>query len=626
MKTGFTTHTYEVYTNDGDRWTLDTMYNVEWRALDRAKALVAKDACNAVRVTSEDNEGTSKRKIIFEQNCSGKAQKHLTISRVDEAPLCKHINDYYQFDARTTIGRLLRTFLEERQITALELLFDYTELSILERHDNLLNQAVNRIANLQAKDAERKPFEIIDVLYDAFEEIKLRSKITEVNGGSLSMLKERKTQALIDFSTNKPQDMEPDFCVLSTFALLLSEAGDFSTKLKLITDLLDQETGKEALLLLDQLISEIMDCSGTIPDLINHEPEPARACEMLIQLTKGKVKIGKRSHPSLPFLNEAMANNSIPLTRKCLTEKVLAHIHSVKPLITGDRDDNRNALISIVRELTARTQLIGGPGMCAAVTLRAKITLKHGEDDLTKEESISSVLALIADPAVRLGYLLDLSQSELDGKYQKHIWEQLYKAEKNLLSISSLIPGIEDPKDAFVVLSELLQRLNQGTFEEPFHNALTSKINRYLRVLETALTSGKSIEQERPVTQENTPMAEEAKRSPNSTPAGTCIFSEGDAADCAYLLKSGNVEISTLRDDTKVILITLGPNQIFGELALIDGSPRSATATALTDCDLTVVTKESLETQIDGLNGFMKYWLLYLGERIRDLTDRVEKQ
>lgn len=619
MKAGFTTHTYEVFTNDGERWTLDTMYNVEWRARDRAKALVAKDACSAVRITSEDNEGAGKRKTLFEQKCSGKAQKHISISRIDEASLCKNIYDYYQFEARSTIGLLLKSFLEERQITALELLFDYTQLSVLERHDNLLNQAINRIANLQAEEAKRKPIEIIDVLYDAFEEIKERSKSANADDTYLARLKETKTQAFIDFSVSKLGDKESGFYVLSTFALLLGEAGDFSTKLKLATDFLDQETGKEALLFLDQLISEILDCSGTISDLINHEPEPARACQTLVQLTKGTVKINKRSHPSLALLNTAMANDRLPLTKSRLIDKVLAHIHSVKPLISGDREDNRDALISIVRELTERTRLIGGPGMCAAVTLRAKMSLKRGEEDLSREESITSVLALIADPAVRLGYLLDLSQSELDEKYQKHAWEQLHKAEKNLLSISSLIPGIEDPKDAFIVLSELLIRVKQGTFAKPFYDAITNKINKYLRLLETAIASGNRIVQEKPS------MAEQTSRGPNTTPAGTCIFNEGDAADCAYLLKSGNVEITTVRNDTNVTLITLGPNQIFGELALIDGSSRSATATALTDCELTVVSKDSLESQIDGLNGFMKYWLLYLGERIRDLTDRVEK-
>ncbi len=64
-------------------------------------------------------------------------------------------------------------------------------------------------------------------------------------------------------------------------------------------------------------------------------------------------------------------------------------------------------------------------------------------------------------------------------------------------------------------------------------------------------------------------------------PANTMIFHEGEIAYAAFLLKSGRVEISTLKDGRRVVLTTIMPNQLFGGLALIDGAPRSATATAI---------------------------------------------
>jgi CRP/FNR family transcriptional regulator, cyclic AMP receptor protein len=64
--------------------------------------------------------------------------------------------------------------------------------------------------------------------------------------------------------------------------------------------------------------------------------------------------------------------------------------------------------------------------------------------------------------------------------------------------------------------------------------------------------------------------------------AGDVIFREGDPATELLVVKSGTVEIRL----GKHLLGTLGERSIFGEMALIDKGPRSATAAALTDATL----------------------------------------
>ncbi len=69
-------------------------------------------------------------------------------------------------------------------------------------------------------------------------------------------------------------------------------------------------------------------------------------------------------------------------------------------------------------------------------------------------------------------------------------------------------------------------------------------------------------------------------------PASHRIFSEGDAADCAYLVEDGWVEILAENGDRQKSLSMIGPGEIFGEMGVIDGSPRSATAVAAENCRL----------------------------------------
>ncbi len=69
-------------------------------------------------------------------------------------------------------------------------------------------------------------------------------------------------------------------------------------------------------------------------------------------------------------------------------------------------------------------------------------------------------------------------------------------------------------------------------------------------------------------------------------PAGKIVFSENEIGDSFYILKEGSLEITKkIRDDldTQAELNTLEPYEFFGEMALVDESPRSATAKAVTD-------------------------------------------
>lgn len=72
--------------------------------------------------------------------------------------------------------------------------------------------------------------------------------------------------------------------------------------------------------------------------------------------------------------------------------------------------------------------------------------------------------------------------------------------------------------------------------------------------------------------------------------AGQVIFLQGYPADYAYIIQSGDVEIYLeLPDKTEQHIATLGIGEMFGELGILDDAPRSASARALTDCELQIM-------------------------------------
>ena len=76
---------------------------------------------------------------------------------------------------------------------------------------------------------------------------------------------------------------------------------------------------------------------------------------------------------------------------------------------------------------------------------------------------------------------------------------------------------------------------------------------------------------------------------------GEIIFHEGSVSDCAYVIEMGSIEIYTTTPQGEKILGTLGANEIFGEMGLIDGLPRSASARACETSVVFILTYQTFE-------------------------------
>jgi len=79
-------------------------------------------------------------------------------------------------------------------------------------------------------------------------------------------------------------------------------------------------------------------------------------------------------------------------------------------------------------------------------------------------------------------------------------------------------------------------------------------------------------------------------------PAKTELFSAGAPGDECYRVEKGSLKVSVIsKDGTERTLSIVGANSVIGELSMLDGRPRSATVTALTDCRLKYITRAEFQ-------------------------------
>jgi CRP-like cAMP-binding protein len=80
--------------------------------------------------------------------------------------------------------------------------------------------------------------------------------------------------------------------------------------------------------------------------------------------------------------------------------------------------------------------------------------------------------------------------------------------------------------------------------------------------------------------------------------AGAVLFEEGQQGDFMYVVQSGEVEIRRVVGETERVLAVLPPGEFFGEMAILNGRPRSATAVVRTAARLLVIEGKTFEAML----------------------------
>ncbi len=113
---------------------------------------------------------------------------------------------------------------------------------------------------------------------------------------------------------------------------------------------------------------------------------------------------------------------------------------------------------------------------------------------------------------------------------------------------------------------------------------------------------------------------------PGTYRKGETIFHTGDFGDALYVVGAGHVKIALPSDDgaEPAILTTIGPSGFFGELALLDGARRSATAVAMDSVTAMVLRRDAFDKLVEDQPALRRALLVALAAEIRRLTAQVQ--
>jgi uncharacterized membrane protein len=107
-------------------------------------------------------------------------------------------------------------------------------------------------------------------------------------------------------------------------------------------------------------------------------------------------------------------------------------------------------------------------------------------------------------------------------------------------------------------------------------------------------------------------------------PAGRVLFNYGDPGDSLYVIRSGEVEVF-FKDDTgsRIVLDTAKAGDVFGELSLLDGGPRTASVVATQDLEALRVDRANLDHFLKGHPAATLDLLTAMGRRLRATSEKL---
>lgn len=104
---------------------------------------------------------------------------------------------------------------------------------------------------------------------------------------------------------------------------------------------------------------------------------------------------------------------------------------------------------------------------------------------------------------------------------------------------------------------------------------------------------------------------------------GQVIFKEDSSGDWVYVIISGQVEISRTIDNKKYVLDVLKAGDVFGEMAFLGHTKRTAAATAVGDTVVGVIDRDSMDKEFNKLSSGFRAILISLVKRFRSMNDRI---
>ena len=190
----------------------------------------------------------------------------------------------------------------------------------------------------------------------------------------------------------------------------------------------------------------------------------------------------------------------------------------------------------------------------------------------------------------------------------------------SLLLVNNIGDRLRDLTKDYTAVNELIDQM-RFSLKKSMGESFMEKLGKYAAAFKTSMLPQKKSVEER-FAASGTKLSDGYSKPVQKFSKGTVIFKEGETGDSMYGVHWGSVGIYTgYGTPEEKCLTMLMPNTFFGEMGMVSGKPRSATAVALEDETIVEIIKENDFEELFSKNPPKAFMILsHLSSRLRKLT------
>ncbi|HXP95070.1 MAG TPA: hypothetical protein VN809_00060, partial [Telmatospirillum sp.] len=208
---------------------------------------------------------------------------------------------------------------------------------------------------------------------------------------------------------------EADYYSLVVLSRELVKHRNWLSKLERLVSYTHPDQRDQALTLLDGVFADLFGVATALQDFLGYQRNLADALCAIVDLCEGRFVANKSdAKDQIAAIAPLIADGRLAETRKSLMDRMLRQLASAQPLSRNDPSLEREAFRRVAFRLFRSGSLIGGADTAEALTRRF-VFMQEAGGRAGLRVAVGGVVALVADPAFAVSYLLDLAGTPLGG-------------------------------------------------------------------------------------------------------------------------------------------------------------------------------------------------------------------
>lgn len=463
--------TFEIQVLADKNWVIAELATDEGRAKAFADNLLQTGNHSAVRVVRDYRraDGLHTETVIQEKKAPERGGTDLSLAPIAEAPLCRELADFYGPEARLTMGRLLRKYLDEVVVTPSELLYDHKEMKRFGDKDRLLFSAIDRVALLQSVASNEDFKSRRDFLNASWDQMVIRAR--EAAARKLAAGK-----TLAEMLAAADGDA---YLLRVLMAQKLLEARSWFGKLDLLLGWAGEEVAKAHMEAMDGVVADIVVSAQFIQDLLGFQPNLGSALCSLADLAEGKAQPAKFSPPCFAPLNALFASGRLPQARQVLLARVARELGGTNPLSRTEPKLEFEMFHRVAHRLISHAGVLGGTASAEALLQRSARV--HSAPSANVAQNF--LLSALNDTCLRVQFLVALARSPIAASMGSAVTDELIQRVRKCADIDGWLPRSVAPRDRMAALTRANEALMAATdmdMDEEVRLDLAARIDEVL--------------------------------------------------------------------------------------------------------------------------------------------------